>query len=130
MKDGKKHFLFFLVFLFGLLHFQFAYSESYIFSVGESVNIYQTAYNGGYIDNVGLGDYLDPHLGFRKNSDGSATITVNSYFDYSATVKLVFIERYQSYYNGRYHTLAYTYYKDVTIKCRYQAPEQGKKLQK
>ena len=130
MKDGKKHFLFFLVFLFGLLHFQFAYSESYTFSVGESVNIYQTAYNGGYIDNVGLGDYLDPHLGFRKNSDGSATITVNSYFDYSATVKLVFIERYQSYYNGRYHTLAYTYYKDVTIKCRYQAPEQGKKITK
>ena len=112
-----------LVLVSCLYYSQIAWSESYTLSVGQSVNVSQTPYNGGYIDNVGLGDYIDPHLGFSKNYDGSATITVNSYFDYTATVKLVFIERYQSYYSGRYHTRAATYYKDVTIKCNYQAPE-------
>lgn len=114
-------------FLLALLLPQLAHSESYSLNVGESVNISQTAYNGGYIDNVGLADYIDPHLTFSKNYDGSAKITVNSYFDYSTTVKLVFIERYQSFYNGRNHTLAYTYYKNVTIKCNYQKPESGPK---
>lgn len=114
-------------FLLALLLPQLAHSESYSLNVGESVNISQTAYNGGYIDNVGLANYIDPHLSFSKNYDGSAKITVNSYFNYSTTVKLVFIERYQSFYNGRNHTLAYTYYKDVTIKCNYQKPESGPK---
>ena len=117
----------FFAFLFALCYPQHARSESYTLSVGQSITISQTAYNGGYIDNVGLADYLDPHLGFTKNYDGSATITVNSYFDYTATVKLVFIERYQSYYSGRNHTLAYTYYKDITIKCNYQKPDPTKK---
>ena len=100
-----------------------AYSESYTLSVGESVNISQTAYGGGYIDNVGLAAVLDGHLGFSKNYDGSAKITVNAYFDYTATVQLVFIERTQAYYGGRYHTRAETYYKNVSIKCKYTAPK-------
>ena len=98
-------------------------SQTYTLSVGESVNVSQSTYNGGYIDNVGLAAFIDPHLSFAKNYDGSAKITVNSYFDYTATVKLVFIERYQSYYSGRNHTRAATYYKDVSIKCSYVAPK-------
>jgi len=100
-----------------------AYSESYTLSVGESVNISQTAFGGGYIDNVGLAALLDGHLGFSKNYDGSAKITVNAYFDYTATVQLVFIERTQAYYSGRYHTKAETYYKTISIKCKYTAPK-------
>ena len=105
--------------LFCVLFAQSAYSESYLLSVGESVTITQTAYGGGYIDNVGLADYLDGHLSFTKNYDGSATITVKSYFDYPATVKLVFIERYT--YMG--HTRKATYYRDITISCKYVAPQ-------
>ena len=104
-----------------------ASAESYTLSVGESVTITQSALNGGYIDNVGLANYLDPHLGFSRGWDGSATISVNSYFDYTATVQLVFVERYQSYYAGRYHTRQETYYRDVEIKCRYTAPDPSKK---
>lgn len=106
-----------------LFHVQTAYSESYTLSEGESVTISQTPLGGGYIDNVGLAAVLDPHLGFSKNYDGSATITVNSYFDYTATVQLVFIERTQRYYSGRYHTWAETYQKSVSIKCSYVAPK-------
>lgn len=113
----------FLSLILLVLHPQIAYSESYTLSVGESVNISQTPYGGGYIDNVGLGAMLDPHLGFSKNYDGSAKITVNAYFDYTATVKLVFIERTQAYYSGRYHTRAVTYTKTVSIKCKYTAPK-------
>jgi len=103
------------------------HSESYTLNVGESITISQMAYSGGYIDKVGLGDYIDPHLTFTDNQDGTVTISVQSYFDYNATVKLVFIERYQSYYNGRFHTLAHTYYKDVDIKCYFQQQEQSVK---
>ena len=106
-----------------LFHVQTAYSESYTLSEGESVTISQTPLGGGYIDNVGLAAVLDPHLGFSKNYDGSATITINSYFDYTATVQLVFIERTQRYYSGRYHTWAETYQKSVSIKCSYVAPK-------
>lgn len=107
---------------------QSAYSnETYTLDVGGSVTISQTPYGGGYIDNVGLADFIDPHLSFCKNYNGTATITVNSYFDYTATVKLVFIERY-TYYLG--HTRAEPYYKNVDIKCRYQAPDPGKKVTK
>ena len=106
-----------------LFHSLFSYSESYTLSVGGKVTITQEPYAGGYIDKVGLADFLDPHLSFTDNYNGSATITVNSYFDYTATVKLVFIERYQVYYNKRYHTRAATYYKDVSIKCNYEAPQ-------
>lgn len=115
--------------LFGLctmlcvLFAQRAYSESYMLSVGESVTITQSAYGGGYIDNVGLADYIDPHLEFEKTWDNSAKITIRSYFDYSTTVKLVFIERYT--FMG--HTRAATYYRDVTITCKYQAPDPSKK---
>ena len=100
-----------------------AYPETYTLSVGESATISQTALGSGYIDNVGLGAMLDPHLGFSKNYDGSATITVKSYFDYTATVQLVFIERTQAYYSGRYHTKAETYYRTVYIKCKYVSPK-------
>ena len=106
-----------------LFHSLYTYSESYTLSVGDKVTITQEPYAGGYIDKVGLADFIDPHLSFTDNYDGSATITVNSYFDYTAVVKLVFIERYQVYYNKRYHTRAATYYKDVSIKCNYEAPQ-------
>lgn len=109
--------------MFCICHVQSAYSESYTLDVGESVTISQSAYGGGYIDNVGLADYIDPHLSFSKNYNGTATITVNSYFDYAATVKLVFIEKYT--YLG--HTRASTYYRDVVIKCKYQQPTPNKK---
>ncbi len=98
-----------------------AYSETYTLGVGESVTVSQTPYNGGYISNVGL-ESSDAHLSFTKNYDGSATLTVNSYFDYTATVNLVFLETYQSYYSGRNHTRVYTYRKSVQIKCKYQSP--------
>ncbi len=110
-----------------LFHSFLVHAESYTLNVGESTTIRQSAYNGGSIDNVGPADYIDPHLSFQKNYDGSATITVNSYFNYTATVKLVFIERYQSYYSGRQHTMAATYYRDVSIKCNYQNPDPSKK---
>lgn len=112
-----------LCMLFCLSFVQYLHAETYTLSVGESVTISQSPYGGGYIDNVGLADYLDPHLGFTKNYDGSATIMVNSYFDYTATVHLVFIERYT--FLG--HTRAETYYRDVDIKCKYQTPAPSKK---
>lgn len=110
-----------------LFYSQFIYSEiikvpseSYTLAVGESVSISQTPYNGGYITNVGY-TAIDPHLSFSK-ADGLATITLNSYIDNTVVVELVFIERYQSYYSGRYHTQAATYQKDIYIKCKSVAP--------
>ena len=109
--------------LYLIIYSNYAYSQTYTLGVNESVTVSQTAMSGGYIDNVGLGAFIDPHLSFSINYDGSAKITVNSYFDYTATVQLVFIERYQSYYSGRYHTRAATYHKSVNIKCKYVAPQ-------
>lgn len=123
MQAINRRNIFVFLLLFCICHVQSAYSESYTLDVGESVTISQSAYGGGYIDNVGLADYIDPHLSFNKNYNGTATITVNSYFDYAATVKLVFIEKYT--YLG--HTRASTYYKDVVIKCKYQQPTPNKK---
>ena len=94
------------------------HSESYMLSVGESVTISQTPYGGGYIDNVGLNDYIDSHLEFIENADNSATIRVKSYFDYTATVKLVFIERYT--YMGK--TQQSTYYRNIDITCKFVTP--------
>ncbi len=92
------------------------------------MTISQTAYAGGYIDNVGLADYLDPHLDFEKTWDNSAKITVKSYFDYPVIVKLVFIERYKDPYTGRIR--AATYYRNITINCKYQAPDPSQKVTK
>jgi uncharacterized protein YjdB len=118
-KIGLQKLIFILSVFVALCHPKLLYSETYTIEVGKYVDVSQTPYQGGYIDNVGLAYYIDPHLGFSKNPDGSARITVNSYFDYTITVQLVFIERYQAWYNGRYHTKAETYYKNVDITCKY-----------
>lgn len=110
--------------LFCICHTETINAESYTLSVGESVTISQKTYAGGYISNCGLADYLDPHLEWTKNADMSCTITVKSYFDYTATVKLIFLETYEKIYGGRG---IYTTYKDITINCKYQAPDPSKK---
>lgn len=128
LKSNIKWTLCFLLFFISV---QYGNSASYtLMSVGESITISQTPYAGGYISKVALAATLDAHLSFRDNGVGDAVITVNSYFDYETTVKLVFVERYQSYYSGRIHNLAHTYYKDVTIRCKYQAPDPSKKPKK
>ena len=121
--------MFCLLFLF--IPIRYANSASYtLMSVGESLTVSQTTYMGGYISKVALAATLDAHLSFRDNGVGEAVITVNSYFNYETTVKLVFVERYQSYYSGRIHNLSHTYYKDVPIRCKYQAPDPSKKPKK
>ena len=124
---GNNSCVLLLCLFFTLLKPQYTHAESYTLSVGQSVTISQTPYAGGLISNVGLAATLDPHLSFSKNSVCDAVITVKSYFDYTATVKLVFLEKYQTYYNNRHHTQIATYYKDVTISCKYQKPDPSKK---
>ena len=126
---SRKQFIFFFL-LLGLSFSQNAFSESYTLSVNESVTISQDPIFGGYIDNVGLADFLDPHLSFKNNGDGTADITVNLYFDYTAQVSLAFMECYQEYYSGRYHTRGKIHYKTVSITCKYTQPDPNKKVTK
>ena len=120
----KPRFFLLLALLLGLCHAQRGYSETYSLGVGESVTISQAAYGGGYIDRAALADYLDPHLK-ADFSNGLATITVQSYFTGTITVKLVFVERYRVYGRMTMHP----YYKDVYIKCSSSKPT-GKKVTK
>ena len=104
-----------------LLYTQTLFANPYYLNVGESITIGISPKNSnGTIDQVTyLSDYWDTHLGFQKNYANEAVITVNSYFDYTANIRLVFVEGWRDS-NG--HQRSATYYKDISIICKYNAP--------
>lgn len=100
--------------------------ESYTLSVGQSVTISQNTYGGGYISKA-VAYNNDPHLSTSVDVANQITITVNSYFDYTAKISLVFVETYENYWSGRWHKNVLTTQKNISITCKYQKPDPTKK---